>query len=61
MPLKRVPHSEAEGPAMTILPCPACNRAVKVFGKVRRVLCACGEILLEVEGTNASREARAPR
>ncbi len=28
--------------AMVILPCPTCGRAVKVLGRVRRVLCACG-------------------
>ncbi|MGH9324396.1 MAG: hypothetical protein ACRD3V_31485 [Vicinamibacteria bacterium] len=34
--------------AMVILPCPICGRSVKVLGRVRRVLCACGEILMEV-------------
>ena len=33
---------------LVILPCPTCGRAVKVFGKVRRVLCACGEVLVEI-------------
>ncbi len=30
-----------------ILSCADCNRSVKVFGKVSRVLCACGQVLLE--------------
>jgi hypothetical protein len=34
--------------AMVILPCSQCGRAVKVLGRVRRVLCACGQVLLEV-------------
>jgi len=34
--------------AMVILPCPTCGRAVKVLGRVRRVLCGCGQILMEI-------------
>jgi hypothetical protein len=34
--------------AMIILPCPSCGRAVKVLGRVRRVLCACGQVLMEI-------------
>ncbi|HLE71227.1 MAG TPA: hypothetical protein VJH87_16215 [Vicinamibacteria bacterium] len=34
--------------AMVILPCPACGRAVKVLGRVQRVLCACGQVLMEI-------------
>jgi hypothetical protein len=34
--------------AMIILPCPTCGRAVKVLGRVRRVLCACGQVLMEI-------------
>jgi hypothetical protein len=45
---------EREAVAMTILPCPSCDRAVKVFGKVRRVLCACGEVLFEQEEVSSS-------
>jgi hypothetical protein len=41
-------------PAMIILPCPKCGRAVKILGRVRRVLCACGQVLLELEGTDAA-------
>lgn len=41
--------------AMVILPCPTCGRAVKVLGRVRRVLCACGQILMEI-----GREKSAP-
>jgi hypothetical protein len=29
---------------------PACGRSVKVLGRVRRVLCACGQILMEIGG-----------
>jgi hypothetical protein len=36
--------------AMVILPCPTCGRAVKVLGRVRRVLCACGQVLMEIAG-----------
>ena len=32
---------------LTILTCSVCGRSVKVFGKVRRVLCACGQTLFE--------------
>ena len=32
---------------MLILCCVECNRSVKVFGNVSRVLCACGQVLLE--------------
>ena len=39
---------DVKTPAMVILPCPACGRAVKVLGRVRRVLCACGQILMEI-------------
>jgi hypothetical protein len=48
------PFERQVSPAMIILPCPACGRAVKILGRVRRVLCACGQILLEVEGDDAS-------
>jgi hypothetical protein len=40
--------NEVKAKAMVILPCPACGRAVKVLGRVRRVLCACGQILMEI-------------
>jgi hypothetical protein len=40
--------NDVKAPAMVILPCPACGRAVKVLGRVRRVLCACGQILMEI-------------
>ncbi len=33
---------------MVILPCPACGRSVRVLGRVRRVLCSCGQLLMEV-------------
>lgn len=33
--------------AMIILCCARCGRSVKVFGKVSRVLCACGQLLFE--------------
>ena len=39
--------------AMVILPCPTCGRAVKVLGRVRRVLCACGQILMEIARDSA--------
>jgi hypothetical protein len=39
---------------MIILPCPTCGRAVKVLGRVRRVLCACGQILMEIGRDNSS-------
>ena len=51
------PFEKQVSPAMIILPCPACGRAVKILGRVRRVLCACGQILLEVAGENASSAA----
>jgi hypothetical protein len=51
------PFEKQVSPAMVILPCPACGRAVKILGRVRRVLCACGQILLEVEGENATSPA----
>jgi hypothetical protein len=41
--------NEVKAPtAMVILPCPACGRAVKVVGRVRRVLCGCGQVLMEI-------------
>ena len=40
--------NDVKAPAMVILPCPTCGRAVKVLGRVRRVLCSCGQILMEV-------------
>ena len=39
--------------AMVILPCPTCGRAVKVLGRVRRVLCACGQVLMEIARDSA--------
>ncbi len=42
--------NDVKAPAMVILPCPACGRSVKVLGRVRRVLCACGQILMEIGG-----------
>ena len=39
--------------AMVILPCPTCGRAVKVLGRVRRVLCACGQVLMEIARESA--------
>jgi hypothetical protein len=39
--------------AMVILPCSQCGRSVKVLGKVRRVLCACGQVLFEVVSDEA--------
>jgi hypothetical protein len=50
---------DVKTPAMVILPCPACGRSVKVLGRVRRVLCACGQILMEV-GREKSAPAAAP-
>jgi len=47
--------NDVKTPAMVILPCPTCGRSVKVLGRVRRVLCACGQILMEV-----GREKSAP-
>jgi hypothetical protein len=44
--------------AMIILPCPACGRSVKVVGRVRRVLCSCGQILLEVGPERTSTAVR---
>lgn len=32
---------------VTILTCGVCRRSVKVYGKVRRVLCSCGQTLFE--------------
>ncbi len=40
--------NDVKAPAMVILPCPVCGRSVKVLGRVRRVLCACGQILMEI-------------
>jgi hypothetical protein len=52
--------NETRAPAaMVILPCPACGRAVKVLGRVRRVLCACGQILMEM-GNEGTPKAAAP-
>lgn len=51
------PFEKQVSPAMIILPCPTCGRAVKILGRVRRVLCACGQLLLEVEGENAGSAA----
>jgi hypothetical protein len=45
---------------MVILPCPSCGRAVKVLGRVRRVLCACGQILMEVAGEKSKPTAASP-
>jgi ribosomal protein S27E len=39
--------AEAIRTSMLILSCSDCARSVKVFGKVSRVLCACGRVLLE--------------
>lgn len=38
--------------AMVILPCPTCGRSVKVLGRVRRVLCGCGQVLMEIGRDN---------
>jgi hypothetical protein len=46
--------------AMVILPCSACGRAVKVLGRVRRVLCACGQVLMEVAEGRLPPPAAAP-
>jgi hypothetical protein len=52
--------SDLKAPAaMVILPCPTCGRSVKVLGRVRRVLCACGQILMEV-GREKSAPAKEP-
>jgi hypothetical protein len=49
-----VQTNEMRAPAtMVILPCPACGRAVKVLGRVRRVLCACGQVLMETRAETA--------
>ncbi len=32
---------------MIIFSCARCGRSVKVFGRVRRVICACGRVLFE--------------
>ena len=37
---------------MLILCCSGCSRSVKVFGRVSRVLRACGQVLLEVPVTH---------
>lgn len=43
--------NEVKAPAtMVILPCPTCSRSVQVLGRVRRVLCACGQVLMEIGG-----------
>jgi len=42
---------------MVILPCPTCGRSVKVLGRVRRVLCACGQILMEIGREKAPKVA----
>jgi hypothetical protein len=52
--------NETRAPAaMVILPCPTCGRAVKVLGRVRRVLCACGQVLMEM-GHEGTSKAAAP-
>ena len=43
--------------AMVILPCPTCGRSVKVLGRVRRVLCACGQVLMEIGHEKAPKVA----
>jgi hypothetical protein len=43
--------------AMVILPCPTCGRSVKVLGRVRRVLCACGQVLMEIGREKAPKVA----
>jgi len=43
--------------AMVILPCPTCGRAVKVLGRVRRVLCSCGQVLMEIGGEKSKTAA----
>jgi hypothetical protein len=43
--------------AMVILPCPTCGRSVKVLGRVRRVLCACGQVLMEIGRERAPKVA----
>jgi hypothetical protein len=48
------------GAAMVILPCPSCGRAVKVLGRVRRVLCACGQVLMEMALEESSPTAASP-
>lgn len=35
---------------MVIFSCSRCGRSVKVFGKVSRVLCACGQTLFDTKG-----------
>jgi hypothetical protein len=47
--------------AMVILPCPACSRAVKVLGRVRRVLCSCGQLLMEIGGESTPKAAAPPQ
>ena len=42
---------------MVILPCPTCGRSVKVLGRVRRVLCACGQVLMEIGRERAPKVA----
>lgn len=51
--------NDVKAPAMVILPCPSCGRAVKVLGRVRRVLCACGQVLMEI-GCETPEKAAAP-
>ena len=47
--ISQLEHSAEDGirTPVLILSCVECNRSVKVFGKVSRVLCACGQVLLE--------------
>lgn len=42
---------------MVILPCPTCGRSVKVLGRVRRVLCGCGQVLMEIGRENTAKAA----
>jgi hypothetical protein len=53
-PLASLSEEERGPRTLVILPCPTCGRAVQVFGRVRRVLCACGETLMEI-GRNPDR------
>ncbi len=46
--------------AMVILPCAVCGRAVKVLGRVRRVLCACGQVLMEMAPEKSQPRAASP-
>jgi hypothetical protein len=53
--------NEPKSPStMVILPCAACGRAVKVLGRVRRVLCACGQVLMELAPEKSPNVALAP-